>query len=134
MASQLGDSADVRLWTKQYPWLTLASTTVAAFVATSLLVPSREQRALNKLAAIERALNPTPPPAPKVDSNGENAAQYKPGGNSLMTTLARELIGAVKPAVISLLTAGVTAAQTKPTEAEMRAAAAKEEAGLPPSS
>jgi hypothetical protein len=37
--------------------------------------------------------------------------------------LAREAIGAVKPAIISLLTAGVTAKAAKPTQDEMEAAA-----------
>ena len=39
-----------------------------------------------------------------------------------------EMIGAIKPAVISLLTSGVTAKAVKPSEAEMQAAAAKEDA------
>ena len=141
LGGRLGQSVDVRLWTKQSPWLTLGSATVAAFVATSLLVPSKEQQALRKLAAIERALTPAPPTAaavPKADENGANAAQYQPGKQSLLTMITRELIGAIKPAVISILTAGVTASQAKPTEAEMQAAAAKQSAdqaaGAPPTS
>ena len=39
-----------------------------------------------------------------------------------------EVIGAIKPAVVSLLTSGVTAAAVKPSEAEMEAAAAQEDA------
>ena len=56
----LAEGADPRLWARQYPWATLGVSAIAGFVATSILVPSREQQALKKLAEIERALNPEP--------------------------------------------------------------------------
>ena len=46
----------------------------------------------------------------------------------MLTAILGEVVGAIKPALISLLTSGVTASAVKPTEAEMQAAAAQEDA------
>jgi hypothetical protein len=117
-------------WAKQYPWIAVGAGAVAGFVATSLLVPSKEEQALSKLAKIERALNPPPPPPPPQQqqpmANGE--ASYKSGQSSLVRTVLGEVVSAIKPAVISLLTASTTAAVAKTSPEEMAAA----NAGQPP--
>jgi len=122
-------------WAKRYPWIAMGAGAVAGFVATTLLVPSKEEQALKKLAAIERALNP---PARRRerqeredDGNGNSSKEYKPEGRGFLSLIAREAIGAVKPAIISLLTAGVTAKAAKPSDEEMEAAAAREDAKQP---
>ena len=106
---------------------------VAGFVATAMLVPSKEEQALKKLAAVEKALNPPPPRRHDPDDvgsvDGKRGAQdYKSGRSGMLTAIMGEVIGAIKPAVISLLTSGVTASAVKPTQAEMQAAAAQEDA------
>ena len=133
MTGAAGRAVDPRLWTQHYPWATLGAMAVAGFVTTSLLVPSKEQQALKRLAAIERALNPSPPPpAPpardsmSVDGNGKAPSgehAYKAGKQGIGRAILGEVIGALKPAVVSLLTAGVTAATTKPSHEDMKAAA-----------
>jgi len=131
MKSALAEGANPVEWAKQYPWVTLGASTVAGFVATALLVPSREQQALNKLAAIERALNPQPKQREREsrpNGDDDSAKSYKHGGNSFLTLIAREVIGAIRPALISLLTAGVTAKAAKPSQEEMESAAANEDA------
>lgn len=134
LKNALAQGADPRHLMKQYPWMTLGASAVAGFLATSMLVPSKEEQALKKLAAIEKALNPPPPrrsePPEDVGSvDGKRGTQdYKSGRSGMLTAIMGELIGAIKPAVISLLTSGVTASAVKPTEAEMQAAAAKEDA------
>lgn len=125
--SKLGAGLDPHLLTKQHPWITLGAAAVAGFAATAILVPSKEQQALKKLAAIERALNPPPPPPPPAAHDERAAAAgYKTGQHSLMRTLMGEVIGAVRPALISLLTAGVTASAARPSHEEMRAVASAE--------
>jgi hypothetical protein len=134
LKSALAGGVDPRPWMKQYPWATLGASAVAGFVAASMLVPSKEEQALKKLAAIEKALNPPPPrrPEPPEDVgsvDGKRGAQdYKSGRSGMLTAIMSEVIGAIKPALISLLTSGVTASAVKPTESEMQAAAAKEDA------
>ena len=131
----LAEGADPRAWMQQYPWATMGAAAVAGFVATTMLVPSREQQALKKLAEIERALNPEPRRRAErerddhpdsVDGKG-GADDYKAGRQSFMTALMGEAIKAVRPALISLLTAGVTAKAAKPSQEEMQAAAAAED-------
>lgn len=131
VSGQLAAGANPVKWAGQYPWIAMGVSAVAGFVTTALLVPSQEERALRKLARIERALHvhaeprhagqkdPAPDGDPKAD---------KPGGNSLLGFLARELIATLRPALVSLLTAGVTATAARPSEEEMQAAAAKEDA------
>ena len=128
----LAEGANPAQWAQQYPWATLGASAVAGFVAASLLVPSREQQALKKLAEIERALNPQPrrraererDEHPDSVDGKAGADDYKVGRQSFMTALMGEAIKAVRPALVSLLTAGVTAKAAKPSPEEMQAHAA----------
>ncbi|HZL33870.1 MAG TPA: hypothetical protein VFC78_01090 [Tepidisphaeraceae bacterium] len=109
--AELLKTADPRVWVKSHPWMMVASAAVAGFTAAAVAVPSKEQQALKKLESIERALY-------GARSNGhsrhgpaeaENDGKSKKEGGFL-NTLLHELVGAVKPAIISLLTAGMTQA------------------------
>ena len=139
LKSALAEGADPRAWMQQYPWATMGAAAVAGFVATTMLVPSREQQALKKLAEIERALNPEPrrraererDEHPDSVDGKAGADAYKAGKQSFMTALMGEAIKAVRPALISLLTAGVTAKAAKPSQEEMQAAAAAEDQKQP---
>jgi hypothetical protein len=137
IGTNLGQAVNVGALTRQHPWLTLGASTVAGFIASALLVPSKEDQALKKLAKIERALNPAPPVSgkPEESSNGDSAQDYKKGKQSFGRAIFGEVIKAVQPAILSMLTAGVTAKATKPSQEEMEAAAASEDqkqAGVPP--
>ena len=132
MKDDFGQAIDPTPWMKSYPWATLGVSAVAGFAAAAMLIPSKEQQALKKLAAIERALTPPPPrrpePEDEISADGKQGAQdYKSGRSGLLSALLGEVIGAVKPALISLLTSGVTASAVKPSQAEMQAAAAAED-------
>ena len=135
LKTALAEGANPTEWAKQYPWATLGVSAVAGFVAASMLIPSREQQALKKLAEIERALNPEPrrrvererDEHPDSVDGKAGADAYKSGRQSFMTAIMGEAIKAVRPALISLLTAGVTAKAAKPTPEEMQAAAAQED-------
>jgi len=135
LGNDLGRAADPGYLMRKYPWLTLGASAVAGFAATAAIVPSKEQQALRKLAKIEAALNPAPPPKQKDDepeSADERAKSYTSGRSSFTRTILGEVIKAIQPAILSMLTAGVTAHAAKPSEEEMQAAAAAEDAGTPP--
>jgi hypothetical protein len=123
-----------------HPWVTLASSAAAGFAAAAVAVPSKEQQALRKLAKIEQALNLNPPErharngkaspaadgaaADDFDVSGKSGEQaYKSGRSSLMRAILGEMVGALKPAIVSLLTAGVTGAVAKPSPEEIQAVA-----------
>jgi hypothetical protein len=127
IGKNLGQAVNVNQLTRQHPWLTIGASTVAGFVATAMLVPSKEDRALKKLAKIERALTPPPPEAKRDETNGDGAQDYKKGKQSFGRTILGEVIKTIQPALLSMLTAGVTAQATKPSQEEMQAAAAAED-------
>ena len=137
MKAALAEGANPKDWLHQYPWATLGASAVAGFVAASMLIPSREQQALKKLAEIERALNPEPrrraererDEHPDSVDGKAGADAYRTGRQSFMTAMMGEAIKAVRPALISLLTAGVTAKASKPSQEEMQQAAATEDQG-----
>lgn len=112
--ANLKDSADPRLWAREYPWLTVGSAAAAGFLAAFGLVPSKEQQALERLARIERAI--TPPPVEVAD--GHPHARDASEASSLMGRVARELMGLLKPVLMSALAAGVRARVARPDEAQ----------------
>jgi hypothetical protein len=127
-------AADPRRAMEAHPWVTLAASTAAGFAAAAVSVPSKEQQALRKLAKLERLLNPqphapahngngAPGPAPDGEAAAENGERaYKSGRSSLTRAILGELVGALKPAIISLLTAGVTGAVAKTSPEDLQAA------------
>jgi hypothetical protein len=129
LGSDLGQAANPAHLMHKYPWLTLGASAIAGFAATAALVPSKEEQALKKLAKIERALNPPPPPPKKKSDNGEDeesrgegAKSYKSGRTSLGRAVLGEVIKAIQPAIMSVLTAGVTAKAAQPDAADLQAA------------
>jgi hypothetical protein len=135
LGTDLGHAANPGYLMRRYPWLTLGASAVAGFAATAMVVPSKEEQALRKLAKIEAALNPAPPPKKKDEDEetaDDGAKGYKSGRTSFTRTILGEVIKAIQPAILSMLTAGVTAHAAKPSESEMQAAAAAEDAGTPP--
>jgi hypothetical protein len=107
MGRDFARTADPRLWAKQHPWATLAASAIAGFAAAATVVPSKEQQALAKLTAIERALDgrhATKPPHEGEQASDGNGKESKGG---IVGMLIRELIGAVRPALFSMISAGL---------------------------
>ena len=104
---RLGQGIDPLAWTKQHPWMALGAAAAAGFVATTTIVPSREQQALKKLAAIERALKPPP-----ERSNGDS--KHEKGG--LLGTILHEAIGVLRPVLMSLITTNLGGGMQPPDQ------------------
>ena len=100
LKTDLGRGVDPRMWMKSHPWMTLASAAVAGFAAASAAVPSKQQQALRKLASIERAVHASHHDG---EPNGNGAKPAKHDGGFL-GLLLHELISAVKPTLIAVLT------------------------------
>ena len=91
----MGHSVDVRAWTAEHPWAALSSAAVAGFATIAIVVPNKRQRALRRLAEIERALE-TPEPVAKTDQTDAQSRVFepKPGfGSMLLRELAKTIIG-----------------------------------------
>ncbi|MGH7215534.1 MAG: hypothetical protein ACREIT_12280 [Tepidisphaeraceae bacterium] len=119
--AHLAHGVDPKALTRDYPWVAVGAAAIAGFTAATMIVPSREEQALKRLAALEKALHPqTSPPSPGAGT--DSAAQYQAGHTSFWGGVARELFGAVKPALLSMLTAGIAGAAAKPDVEEIQAA------------
>ena len=109
LKADLARGADPRLWVKSHPWVTLASAAVAGFAATSAAIPSREEQALARLRAIERAIHGAHTPR----TNGHDG-EPAPAKESMGAVLTRELIGMAKPIVVTLLSSLMASAGQRP--------------------
>jgi hypothetical protein len=101
MKTRLGQGVAPQAWAKEYPWATVGAAAVAGFVAVAALVPSKEEQALKKLAAIERALNPPPPR--EDHSNGDARKE----GGGLLGSILREAIKVAQPVLMSMMAGGM---------------------------
>ena len=103
--ARLGQGVAPQEWAKEYPWITVGAAAVAGFIATAALVPSKEEQALKKLAAIERALNPAPP---REEEHSNGNARKEGGG--MVGTILHEILNVAKPVLLSMMSAGIGAA------------------------
>ena len=120
LKADLASGVDPKLWMQVHPWTTLAGALVAGFAAASVMVPSKEQQALRRLAEIEKALLPKTVDMKSPVDGDTPKGREKP---TFLSGLMTEVLGAVKPAILSMLTAGITAKATKPTPEEIHDAA-----------
>ena len=77
-----------------------------------MMIPSKQEQALKRLAAIEKALNPKHRDAAEA-TNGEGVQQVQSGKQSFFAGLAGQILHAVQPVLMSAITAGVTAKAAK---------------------
>jgi hypothetical protein len=104
LKTDLGRGADPRMWVKSHPWITLASAAVAGFAAASSAIPSKEQVALKKLEAIERAIHRAHHPNEAAE-NGNGNGTGKPATTGVLPMLLKEVLSIIKPVLLSILTA-----------------------------
>lgn len=94
---------------KIHPWATLGAAAVAGFAAAGVVVQSKEQQALNRLAKLEAALDVN---AKNGNSHGETKRPTSRSDQpTLFTRLASMALHASQPLITSLI-AGVTASMT----------------------
>ena len=97
----------------------VAGAAIAGFAAAAAFVPSKEDQALRRLAAMERALMPKPS-APAAHAGHHDAGEdggakdFSKGRSGFMGAMGRQVLEAIKPALMSALTAGITAKATTP--------------------
>ena len=121
LTHNIGHGIDPRAWTKEHPWMMVAGATVAGFVGAMMAVPSKEEQALRRLARLEEALLPKASEKKEPAADGKHASEedggaksYAKGHTSFLGGLGRQVLEAVKPAIMSALTAGITAKASQP--------------------
>jgi len=88
---------------RRHPWLALLGSAVGGFAAAATLVPSREQQALDRLRRMHEAMHPGPKAAAP-----ENGKKPETKRSTIAGLLAQQLIGLIRPIVVSLLRAALT--------------------------
>jgi hypothetical protein len=87
-------------WTKEHPWASVGAAAVAGFAVASKVVPSKEQQALRKLAALERELYPPPAPPPEGNESSD-----KPRLGRAVTKLLLAAVNVARPILVSAIAA-----------------------------
>lgn len=102
----LGNSVDPRATARKHPLIAIGAAAAAGFVATVLMIPSKEERELRHLERLRRAMNPEPPkptPAPESQPSG-NGAAHAEEKKPLWMTILREAIAFAKPILLAQIT------------------------------
>lgn len=97
----------------------VAGAAVAGFAAAAAFVPSKEEQALRRLAKIEKALMPEHSRAARDGRDhdpGEDggAKDFSRGRSGFLGAVGRQILETIKPALMSALTAGITAKAATP--------------------
>jgi len=113
LKSDVGETVDLRLWTRQHPWIMAMTAAVAGFATAAAVVPSKDEHHEKFLDSLKEAFHK----ATKHATNGsgkekaEKAEEHHPGwGESIL----KELIGAIRPILISVISGLVKPAAPPP--------------------
>lgn len=109
MTDALKDSANLRAWMGEYPWITLGASAVGGFFLASALTPTRDESFKERIKSLFPE-EPAPPAAAAAAPAGPTqVAQAKAaGGGGMMSGLMVHVVDAVKTALVSTLSAAVT--------------------------
>jgi len=108
MTDALKDSANLRAWMGEYPWVTLGASAVGGFFLASALTPTRDESFKERI----KSLFPEAPPATAAAAapGPTQVAQAKAAGagGGMMSGLMVHVMDAVKTAIVSTLSSAVT--------------------------
>jgi hypothetical protein len=108
LGEQLGKAADPRLLTQSHPWAAVGTAAIAGFIAAAAFVPSREDRALKRLAKIEQALSGHNGNGKETVKTTQAGGKTKVEKKGMLSTVLGELVKSMGPALASSLTAAVS--------------------------
>jgi hypothetical protein len=107
--ASLAEGMDPREWTRAHPLVAVGSAVAAGFVAAVVTIPSKEEREIARLAKIQKAMNPPPPPS--AHGNGDTKEH-----ESVWKTLLLEAALLIRPVLGSLLSAGLKGQKPPPAD------------------
>ena len=115
MKKALAEGANLKEWTRQYPWVVAGAATVTGFLAAMVVTPSKEETFREKWESLKDKLTPDLE-APSSDTARTIADQPRAGDNpSIMAVVLREALKAVGPTIGGLIT-GALAGQNAVTD------------------
>jgi hypothetical protein len=101
----LAGSVDPRVPVRKHPLIAVGTAAVTGFVATVVMMPSKEERELRKLERLRRAMNPEPPkPAPVDGKPPINGAAHPEQPKPIWMAILKEVIAFAKPILLAQIT------------------------------
>lgn len=97
--------------------MALGAAAVGGFAAATILTPSKEEQALKKLERLEDALLPERREMReklKAEADAKTKGKEAPSKPGIGATIVRELLGVIKPAIMSAIAAGVSSKVAQP--------------------
>jgi hypothetical protein len=101
VGEQLERMVDPRVWAEDHPWATSGAAAVAGFVAASILVPSKEEMDLKRLAKIEKYLMPKP--ARSERETQEQDARKPSEKSAFKNLILHHALDLLKPIITTVL-------------------------------
>jgi hypothetical protein len=106
MTDALKDSASLRAWMGEYPWVTVGASAVGGFFLASALTPTRDESFKERI----KSLFPEAPAAPAgaAPTQAAQATVAPAAGGGMMSGLMVHVLDTVKTALVSTVSAAVT--------------------------
>lgn len=115
MKKALVEGADLKEWTRQYPWVVAGAATVGGFLTGMLVTPSKDETFREKWEALKDKLTPdVNPQAPPGATARTIADQPQAESPSILAVVIREALKAVGPTIGGLITGALAGQQAAP--------------------
>jgi hypothetical protein len=115
MKKALVESANLKEWTRQYPWMVAGAATVGGFLAGMVVTPSKDETFREKWEALKDKLTPeVAPEAPAGATARTIADQPQAESPSMFAVVIREALKAVGPTIGGLITGAFASQQPEP--------------------
>jgi hypothetical protein len=117
LKTSLTGTVDPQLWAREHPWVALGIAAAGGFAAATMLTPSKEEQALKKLEQLEDALLPERRQMReklKAEADAKTKGKEAPSKPGIGATIVREILGVIKPAIMSAVAAGVSSKVAQP--------------------
>jgi len=125
MRDALGDAADIRAWTRRYPWAALGASVAAGFVVAAALMPGRRRREDREPALLERILADETI-SKRLKELAEEDHQRAGSRSQLLQSVAGTLWKTFGPSVQSAFAAAVATKAAQPEDADEQQHATEE--------
>jgi len=116
MKHALAEGANLKEWTRQYPWIVAGAATVGGFLTGMLVTPSKDETFREKWEALKDKFTPdlNAPAAPASPTARTIADQPGVQSPSIFAVVIREALKAVGPTIGGLITGALAGQQPEP--------------------
>ena len=116
MKHALVEGANLKEWTRQYPWMVAGAATVGGFLTGMLVTPSKEETLREKWESLK---DPFTPDVADTGASPEATArtiadQPEAQNPSILAVIIREALKAVGPTIGGLITGALASQQPEP--------------------